>query len=57
MALVDTLSKFKKKVKVLVTHRAVCSARALLGTFNQKKALVGAFSVISKRHRLIVYST
>ena len=31
--------------------------KALAGTFNQEKALVGAFSVIVQLHRLIVYST
>ena len=31
--------------------------KALVGTFNQEKALVGAFSVIVQHHRLIVYST
>ena len=31
--------------------------KALVGTFNQEKALVGAFSVIVQLHRLIVYST
>ena len=30
--------------------------KALLGAFNQEKALVGAFSVIVQFHRLIVYS-
>ena len=31
--------------------------KALVGAFNQEKALVGAFSVIVKLHRLLVYST
>ena len=31
--------------------------KALVGAFNQEKALVGAFSVIVQLHRLIVYST
>ena len=31
--------------------------KALVGAFNQEKALVGAFSVIIQLHRLIVYST
>ena len=31
--------------------------KALVGAFNQKKALVGAFSVIVQPHRLIVCST
>ena len=31
--------------------------KALVATFNQEKALVGAFSVIVQLHRLIVYST
>ena len=31
--------------------------KAVAGAFNQEKALVGAFSVIVKLHRLIVYST
>ena len=31
--------------------------KALLGAFNQEKALVGAFSAIVQLHRLIVYST
>ena len=31
--------------------------KALIGTFNQEKALIGAFSVIVQLHRLIVYST
>ena len=30
---------------------------AVVGTFNQEKALVGAFSVIIQLHRLIVCST
>ena len=30
--------------------------KALVGTFNQEKALVGAFSVIVQLHRLIVYA-
>ena len=29
--------------------------KALLGAFNQEKALVGTFSVIVQLHRLIVY--
>ena len=31
--------------------------KALVGAFNQEKALVGAFFVIVQLHRLIVYST
>ena len=31
--------------------------KALVGAFNQEKALVGAFSVIVQLHGLIVYST
>ena len=31
--------------------------KAVVATFNQEKALVGAFSVIVQLHRLIVYST
>ena len=31
--------------------------KALVGGFNQDKALVGAFSVLVQFHRLIVYST
>ena len=31
--------------------------KALVGAFNQEKALVGAFSVIVQLHQLIVYST
>ena len=31
--------------------------KAVVGTFNQEKALVGAFSVIVQLHRLIGYST
>ena len=31
--------------------------KALVGAFNQEKALVGAFSVIVQLHRLIVYSS
>ena len=30
--------------------------KALVGTINQEKALVGAFSVIVQLHRLIVYT-
>ena len=30
--------------------------KALVGAFNQEKALVGAFSVIVQLHRLIVYT-
>ena len=33
------------------------NVKALVGAFNQEKALVGAFSVIVQLHRLIVYST
>ena len=36
---------------------SVSNVKVLLGTFNQEKALVGAFSVIVQLHRLIVYST
>ena len=36
---------------------SVFNVKALVGTFNQEKALVGAFSVIVQHHRLIVYST
>ena len=31
--------------------------KALVGAFNQEKALAGAFSVIVQLHRLIVYNT
>ena len=31
--------------------------KAVVAAFNQKKALVGAFSVILQLHQLIVYST
>ena len=31
--------------------------KAVVGAFNQEKALVGAFSVIVQLRRLIVYST
>ena len=31
--------------------------KAVVAAFNQEKALVGAFSVIVQRRRLIVYST
>ena len=31
--------------------------KAVVATFNQEKALVGAFSVIVQLHRLIIYST
>ena len=31
--------------------------KALVGAFNQERALVGAFSVIVQVHRLIIYST
>ena len=30
--------------------------KALVGAFNQEKALVGAFSVIVQLHRLIIYT-
>ena len=30
--------------------------KAVVGAFNQEKALVGAFSVIVQLHRLIVYT-
>ena len=36
---------------------SVLYVKALVGAFNQEKALVGAFSVIVQLHRLIVYST
>ena len=45
MALVDTLSKF------------VLNVKALVGAFNQEKALEGACSVIVQLHRLIVCIT
>ena len=35
----------------------VLNVKALVGAFNQKKALVGAFSVIVQLHRLIGYRT
>ena len=35
----------------------VLNVKALVGTFNQEKALEGAFSVIVQLHRLIGYST
>ena len=35
----------------------VSSVKAVVATFNQEKALVGASSVIVQLHRLIVYST
>ena len=31
--------------------------KAVVGAFNQEKALVGAFSVIVQLHRLMIYST
>ena len=31
--------------------------KVVVAAFNQEKSLVGAFSVIVKPHRLIVYST
>ena len=34
----------------------VLNVKALVGAFNQEKALVGAFSVIVQLHRLIVYT-
>ena len=36
---------------------SVLNVKALVGVFNQEKALVGAFSVIVQLHRLIVFST
>ena len=36
---------------------SVLNVKALVGAFNQEKALVGAFSVIVQLRRLIVYST
>ena len=34
-----------------------CYVKAIVAAFNQKKALVGAFSVVVQLHQLIVYST
>ena len=36
--------------------KCVLNVKALVGAFNQEKALVGAFSVIVQLHRLIVYT-
>ena len=36
---------------------SVLNVKVVVAAFNQEKALVGAFSVIVKLHRLIVYST
>ena len=36
---------------------SVLNVKALVGAFNQEKALIGAFSVIVELRRLIVYST
>ena len=36
---------------------SVLNVKAVVGAFNQEKALVGAFSVIVQLHRLIVYIT
>ena len=33
------------------------NVKAVVGAFNQEKALVGAFYMIVQLHRLIVYST
>ena len=41
---------------VLIVN-SVLNVKALVGTFNQEKVLVGAFSVLVKLCRLIVYST
>ena len=40
-----------------VSAFSVLNVKALVGAFNQEKALVGAFSVIVQLYRLIVYST
>ena len=36
-----------------IVHYSVLNVKALVGAFNQEKALVGAFSVIVQLHRLI----
>ena len=36
--------------------KSVLNVKALVGAFNQEKALVGAFSVIVQLRRLIVYT-
>ena len=38
-------------------NACVLNVKAVVATFNQEKSLIGAFSVIVQRHRLIVYST
>ena len=40
----------------IVSYNSVLNVKALVGTFNQEKALVGAFPVIVQLQRLIVYT-
>ena len=43
--------------KTRLSLNSVLNVKALVGAFNQEKALVEAFSMIVQLHRLIVYST
>ena len=45
------------KARLAYCLNSVLNVKALIGAFNQEKALVGAFSVIVQFHWLIVYST
>ena len=45
------------KARLAYCLNSVLNVKALIGAFNQEKALVGAFSVIVQFHRLIVYGT
>ena len=45
------------KARLAYCLNSVLNVKALIGAFNQEKALVGAFSVIVQFHRLIVCST
>ena len=44
------------KARLAYCLNSVLNVKALIGAFNQEKALVGAFSVIVQFHRLIVNS-
>ena len=48
----DPISRLLTLGSTPVQH-SILNVKALVGTFNQEKALVGAFSVIVQLHRLI----
>ena len=60
--LVSIVSEFHIYLEWVNAHLQKClnrflNVKTLVGTFNQEKALVGAFPVIVQLHRLFGYST